>query len=315
MTQVQSGEPQMPACDFAARVIVADLQKREWRFETLGSDIPARFLGGRGVNDYLLSHYCDSGNREAAPVAFAPGLLTGVIPFGLTCITSCTADRFMQTHLMQGLWGVELKMAGYDHLLLVGKSKSPVILKIHNDQIVFEDAAGMWEKGFDETGNLINSLEENEKFKTLVVFESKSSPPDSVKNPIVSEIFKAKKIKAISVRGTRGLKIYNPQAFKRVVKKLLPLFAGQHERGNRLFSRGEHLPPLQAAESKADGRSALLSREDFTIIQDCLGLKLELDIETLLALVYSITGAQYSPEELSRAAQGIKSVEAVEAWK
>lgn len=308
MSQTQSDERQVPNGNSAGRVLVVDLQKREWRLETLENDIPARFLGGRGVSAYLLTRYDEFKSMKAAPVVFAPGLLTGVIPFGLTCLTACPAGSFMKAFLLKGLWGAELKMTGYDHLVLVGKSESSIILKICNSRIIFEEAAGLWEKGFSETENLIKGTEGDVDVETLVTY----GPEDcfsagSMHEPVVNGIFREKNIKAITVRGSKGLKIFSPSRFKGILKNILPLFAGQHDRSNRFFTRKEDLSLYTSV-----GRENTLlpfSPGDRTVILDCLGLEPELAVETLLPLVYSITGRDYCIDELERVVRRIKAAE------
>lgn len=74
------------------------------------------------------------------------------------------------------------------------------------------------------------------------------------------------------------------------------------------------MPPQGKVSREGLDRSMPLSPEELSIIQDCLGLELELDIETVLSLVYSVTGAQYSRGELGRAVRRIKLAEAGQVW-
>lgn len=45
-----------------------------------------------------------------------------------------------------GHWGTELKYAGYDQLILEGKSDKPVYIFINNDEVEFKDASHIWKK-------------------------------------------------------------------------------------------------------------------------------------------------------------------------
>jgi aldehyde:ferredoxin oxidoreductase len=45
-----------------------------------------------------------------------------------------------------GFWGVELKQAGSDAVIIRGASKKPVYLWIHSDGVEIRDASGLMEK-------------------------------------------------------------------------------------------------------------------------------------------------------------------------
>lgn len=46
-----------------------------------------------------------------------------------------------------GLFAAQMKFAGYDVIIIEGKAKSPVWLKIKDDKVSLEKADFLWEKG------------------------------------------------------------------------------------------------------------------------------------------------------------------------
>ena len=56
---------------------------------------------------------------------------------------------------MGGFWAPELKYAGYDKVILRGKSPDLVYLWIHNDKVEIRDASHLQGKGAIETAELI----------------------------------------------------------------------------------------------------------------------------------------------------------------
>ena len=54
-----------------------------------------------------------------------------------------------------GNFGIHLKKAGWDGIVIRGKAKSPVYIDINNDIVKIEDAAGLWGKDTEETKELM----------------------------------------------------------------------------------------------------------------------------------------------------------------
>jgi len=54
-----------------------------------------------------------------------------------------------------GHFGPELKFAGYDHIVLQGKARSPVYVWIDDDHIELRDARAIWGKTTSEIDDLI----------------------------------------------------------------------------------------------------------------------------------------------------------------
>lgn len=54
-----------------------------------------------------------------------------------------------------GFWGAELKYAGFDNIIIEGKSEEPVYLYINNSNIELRDASLIWGKTIFETENIL----------------------------------------------------------------------------------------------------------------------------------------------------------------
>ena len=57
--------------------------------------------------------------------------------------------------MMGGFWAPELKYAGYDKVILKGKSPNLVYLYINNDKVEIRDASHLQGKGSNETAELL----------------------------------------------------------------------------------------------------------------------------------------------------------------
>ena len=68
-----------------------------------------------------------------------------------------------------GRFAVEMKNAGYDHLVFTGKADRPVYVYVEDDTIHFRDASDLWGQGTWETDELIKSKEKEGRISTLTI--------------------------------------------------------------------------------------------------------------------------------------------------
>ncbi|MGD8677151.1 MAG: aldehyde ferredoxin oxidoreductase N-terminal domain-containing protein, partial [Desulfobacterales bacterium] len=119
------------------------------------------YLGGLGTNAKII---WDRVPPEVDPFSpdnlliFAAGLLCGTPATGCnrTIVSTISPQtRLMAFSMMGGFWAPELKYAGYDKVILRGKSSDLVYLWIKDDKIEIRDAAHLQGKGAVETAGLI----------------------------------------------------------------------------------------------------------------------------------------------------------------
>lgn len=117
------------------------------------------YIGGMGLGYKIMWDEVPEGTKPFDPenkIIFGVGPLTGsgAISSGRTNITSLLASNpfhgVTDSH-MGGHFAVEMKYAGYDGIIIEGKSSSPVWLKIDDDQVSLEDAAPFWGEGTTKT--------------------------------------------------------------------------------------------------------------------------------------------------------------------
>ncbi len=134
----------------AGRVLAVDLSAGTIRTEEIGAQTFRLFLGGWGLAAKLAWDLIPKGADPLGPenvVTMAPGLLTGTgIP-----TASKTAFSFRSPltralcRSMAGAWvGVALRRAGFDALLIRGRSAEPVVLVVENEKARLEPAHDLW---------------------------------------------------------------------------------------------------------------------------------------------------------------------------
>ena len=194
--------------------------------EPIREDWVRDYVGGRGVAARYLYEEVDPQVDPLAPeneLIFATGALTGT---NASCgsrymvITKGPLTGVMTTSNSGGLWGPELKFAGYDMLIFEGRAERPVYLWIQDDVAELRPAEHLWGKGVFETEDAlrretgvpdcrvaaIGPAGENRVLYAAIVNEKFRAAGRSG----VGAVMGAKNLKAIAVRGTGGVNVARP---------------------------------------------------------------------------------------------------------
>jgi benzoyl-CoA reductase subunit BamB len=153
---------------------------------------------------------------------FGAGLLCGTPATG--CNRTITTTISPQTNLMAfsmmgGFWAPELKHAGYDKVILRGKSPDLVYIWIHNDEVEIRDAAHLKGKGSNETALLLQEelKQPNAQVVSIglagenrVYFASAEQGRSSASRQGIGAVMGDKNVKAVVVRGTGDVNIAKP---------------------------------------------------------------------------------------------------------
>ncbi|UCD09982.1 MAG: hypothetical protein JSU79_04900, partial [Dehalococcoidales bacterium] len=208
----------------AGKQLEVDLSSGNIEKVETDSRITELHLGGQGTAARIL---WDRVPPEIEPfsadnvLVFSTGLLTGA-PFpgvNKTSVNSiCPQTNFFSHSTMGGFWGSELKFAGYDRIIIRGKSPDMVYLWINNDKVEIRDASHLQGEGSQETTRIVR--EELDQAKAQVaaiglagdnrVYMASISHGHSSAARMVGVIMGDKKLKAIAVRGTKDIHIARP---------------------------------------------------------------------------------------------------------
>jgi aldehyde:ferredoxin oxidoreductase len=185
------------------------------------------FIGGKGINLKII--YDEVGPEIAAfdpanRLCFGPGVLTGTLApaAGRMKVTSVSPHGRLASSGIGGFIGAEIRHAGYDNLVVQGRSEEPVYLHIHDDAVDLRDAAHIWGKGTQETQRLIkeeigDSVEIvciGPAGENLVTFGCILTGMGSTAGRHgLGAIMGSKRLKAIALQGTRPIRIAKPEEF------------------------------------------------------------------------------------------------------
>ncbi len=201
-------------------------------------------LGGLGTNTKILWERVppeiDPFDPDV-PLMFGPGLLCGTPAPGSnrTIITAYSPQTLLMGYsMMGGFWAPELKHAGYDKLILRGKSPDLVYIWIHNDKVEIRDATHLKGKGAVETQELIRKElnEPNAQVAAIglagenrVFMASIEQGRSSASRLGLGAVMGDKGVKAIAVRGTKDINLAKPAEFIELCNQVLEYIKFRNE--------------------------------------------------------------------------------------
>ena len=194
------------------------------------------YMGGLGTNAKILWDRVTPETEPFSPdnlLIFSTGLLCGTPAPGAnrTIVTTYSPQTLLMAYsMMGGFWAPELKYAGYDKVIIRGKSPNLVYLWINNDKVEIRDASHLQGKGAVETQELI--LQELKEPKAQVAaiglagenrvyFASIEQGRSSASRGGIGAVMGDKGLKAIAVRGTKDVNIARPAEFMEVCNEVL----------------------------------------------------------------------------------------------
>ena len=238
-----------PSGGWVGKILRVDLTN--WKISEISTfDYVPKFLGGRGLGAKI---YWDEVPPEVGALdpenrlIFATGPLQGTM--------APTSGRFMvlgkspQTAPTEsfcrsgvgGHWAPELKWAGYDALIIQGKSPKPVYLWITDQKAEILDATRLWGLDTYRTQQMIWKLHGP---KTRVMVIGKAGENRSRIACILTDsgdasgqggfggVMGSKNLKAIAVRGTGSVIVARPKELMEITHRIQSLFSRKSLKSN-----------------------------------------------------------------------------------
>lgn len=218
---------------WTGKLIRVNLTDKTIKVENLNMQDAELYLGGRGLGSKYLYDEIDPTIDPLSPenkLIFMTGPLTGTYA---TCagrfnvVAKAPLTGTIGAANSGGHFGPELKFAGYDGIIFEGKSNKPVYLHIYDDLIELKDAGHLWGKDVSETTDTL--LLENEEDgrvscigpagEKLVLFATIMNDKDRAAGRSgLGAVMGSKNLKAVVVRGTKGIGVDDKFEFMNVTK-------------------------------------------------------------------------------------------------
>lgn len=218
------------------KLVAVDLRDGSISQRLLSEDIVRSYLGGRGVNSYLLYQHLspeiDPFDRKNCLIVGA-GALTGIS--GVATARLTVSGKSPETGLLGdanigGHFGAALKKAGVSYLLISGVSPKPVYILVAEGKVSIEDARHLWGKDTFETGELLEK-KHGQDAQSLVIGQAGENQVRFAcimhrkKNAAgrcgMGCLMGAKGLKAIVAQeGTGALSASLPEGFQQITRRL-----------------------------------------------------------------------------------------------
>lgn len=253
-------------------IIRVDLTSSAITKEIVKEKLLKKFLTGRGIGDWLLYTNVEPGktgplNPDNA-IVFNAGLFTGTSFPGAIRNTAVSLNVLTNGYgesSSGGYFALNLKNAGYDGIIISGKSPGPVYLYIDDDHIEIRDASHLTGKDTFESSKIIKNEINKEGLSTCTIGPAGEK---LVRYAVMNcdnryngrcgmgTIMGSKGLKAIAVRGTGSVVLSNPQKFNEIANRIRGIIKNNPGRKN-ITERG------MGAETEAYNELGLLFVKNF----------------------------------------------------
>ncbi|MFA0887831.1 MAG: aldehyde ferredoxin oxidoreductase family protein [Synergistales bacterium] len=218
---------------WTGNVLRVNLTDGTIRKEPLRAKDAEAFIGARGLGSkYWIDDVKDLSVDPLSPknnLLFATGPLTGTLAtsggrYEVVCKAPLTGT--LAASNSGGYFGPELKYAGYDLIIFEGKAPKPVYLYVYNDTVEIRDAGALWGKNTHETTDAILAEtdpdakvscigpagEKGVLFAAIINDKHRAAGRSGV-----GAVMGSKNLKAVAVRGTRGVRVADGTGFMKAV--------------------------------------------------------------------------------------------------
>ncbi|MBM4331775.1 MAG: aldehyde ferredoxin oxidoreductase family protein [Deltaproteobacteria bacterium] len=221
---------------YGGKILRVNLTQKKIEKQGLDPDMAKEWIGGRGFIAKILYEEIPAGTDPLSPenkLVMATGPLSGTfwpsaakIVFGAKSpLTGGYGDSNLG-----GLLMAELKYAGYDMIILEGASEEPLYLFIDDDQVELRDASQYWGQGaLDLEKELKKELGESFHVATIGPAGENRVKYANINHEFgrqagrcgMGAVMGSKRLKAIAIRGTGGIPLYDTSELIRVSKAAL----------------------------------------------------------------------------------------------
>ena len=146
-----------------ATILRVNLTNRTMTKEPLDPELAKQYIGARGLGTQIMYDEVDPKVDPLSPdnkLIFAPGPLSGTYAPSagrFNVVTKGPLTGTIAASSSGGVFGPELKYAGYDLIIVEGKADKPVYLWIRDDKVEIRDAGNIWGKEVPDTTDAIRA--------------------------------------------------------------------------------------------------------------------------------------------------------------
>ena len=220
---------------YNGKILRVNLSEGRFKVDNLPSAWIKNFIGGDGFGAKILFEEVPGGTD---PLSEQNKLIIGTGPITGTLWPMSGRTVFISKAALTGIWGeshvggfmgAELKYAGYDLLVIEGKSEKPVYINIRDSDLELIDAEDLWGLTTDLVTGKIKSYhhdpdiqvaaigpagERKVRFASVMVNHARAAGRTGM-----GAVLGSKNVKAVAVRGHGAVEVYDHEAFLDLAKK------------------------------------------------------------------------------------------------
>ena len=227
---------------YMGKILEVDLTSSRVRVRDLKEEDADMFIGGIGLATKLIFDEMDPRVEPFSPdnvLIFMTGPLTGtMVQCSGRYVVAAKSPLTMawgEAHA-SGFWGVELKRAGFDGIIIKGRSSNPVYLYVHDGEVEIRDASRYWglttvetdlrikEELGDKAVRVAAIGPAGERLVRYAIIASDITPdgPRVAGRTGMGAVMGSKNLKAIAVKGSGQIKVKDPERLRSNINRLLP---------------------------------------------------------------------------------------------
>jgi aldehyde:ferredoxin oxidoreductase len=219
---------------YTGKVLRVNLSTGKSAVEPLNKEWARDYIGGKGLSiKYLYEELKPGVDPLSADnkLILMNGPMTGtIVPNSgkLAIAAKSPATGTILDCSIGGHFAAELKYAGYDAVIIEGKAEKPVYLYIEDQKVELRSAADLWGKGAHETEHLLADTLDD--VITLAIGQAGENlvPMACISSELyrqagrggIGAVMGSKNLKAISVKGSIGLKVPDIRKFTAAMNKI-----------------------------------------------------------------------------------------------
>ncbi len=269
------------------RLLRVDLSSRTYQQEEVPSEIEGAFIGGKGLGTAYLAAEVGPDVDPLSPknkLFLCPGALVGTLTPAACRFELVTVSPLTGLYLdcnSGGHFATAVKASGYDMVVVEGAAEVPTALHIHDEQVTFLDASDLWGRTIYQTETV---LRERIGDPGLRVASIGLAGENLVRFACVANdysrqaarggagaVMGSKRLKAIAVHGSQGVKVARPfKLARRVDEALFTIRSNAWVPDKRAHGTAGSIDPMYAVgavplrnftHGEAEGMSGLASEE------------------------------------------------------
>jgi len=231
---------------YAGKILRVDLSKKRVETQALDETMANKFIGGSGLAAKIL--YDETG-AETDPLGPENRLIFMTGPFAATPVITSGRHAVVTKSPLTGVfaesdsggtWGPFLKRAGFDGIVISGKSSRPVYLWVFDGKAEIRDASHLWGKDTYDLDSLIRKETRDEavvasigpagergvRFASIM---NDGKDGRAAGRGGTGAVMGSKSLKAIAVHGSQEVEMADPDGLRASLRELSPMVAKNAE--------------------------------------------------------------------------------------